>query len=78
MIEKIDTFERNGSGNPLNPEFKRSARSAALSRPQAGENFADLDLFQVGNAALTPVLGRQIKSKGTANFIYNIKYVVLS
>ena len=52
--------------SPLNPEIYRSARSAVLCQPKVGENFADLHNFEVGIAALTAPVGRQIKNKATA------------
>ena len=52
--------------SPLNLEIYRSARSAVLCRPKAGKDLADLHNFEVGIAALTAPVGRQIENKATA------------
>ena len=50
----------------MQPSEFRNLQVGTQCRPKAGENFADLQNFEVGIAALTAPVGRQIKNKATA------------
>ena len=52
----------------------RSARGAVLSRPKAGKNFADLHNFEVGLAALTAPVGRQIKIRLRQKTLFDFSF----